>query len=148
MNSLLKGQTVVSILGLAALVTLTPVIGIGSQWIAPATAAEVGSTSTLVSDAKTTAGSVQIVEENGKRYLELGDNFTTGRGPDVFVLLHRQSTPSSYDSSEFVNLGRIQRFNGSQRYEIPADVNLSEYQSVVIWCRAFNVTFGHGQLSV
>ena len=89
---------------------------------------------------------VQIVEENGQRYLELDSSFATESGPDVFVLLHSEAVPSSYSPESYVNLGRIQSFTGAQRYAIPADVDLSVFQSAVIWCEDFNVTFGYAIL--
>jgi hypothetical protein len=35
---------------------------------------------------------------------------------------------------------------GNQQYEIPDDVDLDKYSTVVIWCRAFSVEFGAAQL--
>ncbi len=133
-----------STLSLVATVALLSFSGLASLTPVAQAAAEVGSKSTLITDAKKTEGSIQIIEEAGKRYLELDESFTTGRGPDVFVLLHTQDVPEDYSKENFVNLGRVQKFNGAQRYEIPADVDLANFKSVSIWCRAFNVTFGYG----
>lgn len=129
-------------LGLASLLTLTPVV----ESLVPASQPAFAAEGSFVRDAKNTEGSVKVVEEDGKRYLELGEDFKTGRGPDVFVLLHREATPKSYDKDDFVNLGMIDSFSGAQRYEIPEDVTVNDFQSVVIWCRQFNVTFGHAKL--
>ena len=104
-----------------------------------AAASSTGSFKTVSSD---TAGGATIVEENGKRYLEFDDTFSTENGPDLFVLLHKEATPESYSSGKFVNLGDLQSIAGSQRYEIPEDVSVEDFQSAVIWCRQFNVTFG------
>ncbi|MGD1854598.1 MAG: DM13 domain-containing protein [Leptolyngbyaceae cyanobacterium] len=89
-----------------------------------------------------TAGGATIVEEDGKRYLEFDENFSTETGPDLFVLLHKEATPESYSSDKFVNLGDLQSISGSQRYEIPEDIDIEDFASAVIWCREFNVTFG------
>jgi Electron transfer DM13 len=40
----------------------------------------------------------------------------------------------------FVDLGSLRTFKGSQRYLIPAGVNLKAYQSVIIWCERFSVS--------
>ena len=104
-----------------------------------AAASSTGSFKTVSSD---TAGGATIVEENGKRYLEFDDTFSTENGPDLFVLLHKEATPESYSSGKFVNLGDLQSIAGSQRYEIPEDVSVEDFQSAVIWCRQFNVSFG------
>ena len=39
--------------------------------------------------------------------------------------------------SKFVDLGRLRAFKGSQRYAVPADVDLKNIASVVIWCEQF-----------
>jgi Electron transfer DM13 len=38
----------------------------------------------------------------------------------------------------FVDLGRLRAFQGSQRYAIPAGLDLREFQSVIIWCEQFS----------
>ncbi len=102
--------------------------------------------STFVAVSSDTVGGVSIVEENGKRYLEFDDTFSTDDGPDLFVLLHKEATPQSYSSEKFVNLGDLQSISGSQRYEIPEDVSINDFKSAVIWCRQFNVTFGVAEI--
>ncbi|MFK8185085.1 MAG: DM13 domain-containing protein [Phormidesmis sp.] len=92
---------------------------------------------------KTVVGGAHIVEEGGKRYLELDSDFRTDSGPDLLVLLHREGVPTSYADSDYVNLGQLQRVARTQRYEIPEGVDVSEFSSAVIWCREFNVTFGY-----
>lgn len=94
-----------------------------------------------------TAGSTQIIMENGKRYVEFDQKFKSDDGPDLFVILHTESNPKNYQKENYVKLGRLQNVKGKQRYEIPADVELDDFQSVVIWCRQFNATFGFAPLS-
>ncbi|MEL6552855.1 MAG: DM13 domain-containing protein [Cyanobacteria bacterium J06621_11] len=102
--------------------------------------------SPFVNAAKAVSGNAQIIEENGQRYLELDAAFSSASGPDLFVLLHRDEVPNSYSPEDYVNLGRIQELEGAQRYAIPADVDLSDLRSAVIWCQEFNVTFGYAVL--
>ena len=90
-----------------------------------------------------TLGTATIIEENGKRYLEFDGAFRSDNGPDLFVLLHKEAVPQNYSSDQFVSLGDLQSIEGSQRYEIPADVSVEDFASAVIWCRQFNVTFGY-----
>ncbi|MGK7944626.1 MAG: DM13 domain-containing protein [Microcystaceae cyanobacterium] len=40
----------------------------------------------------------------------------------------------------------LESFQGAQRYEIPENVDLDDFESVVIWCRKFNVTFAYSSL--
>jgi Electron transfer DM13 len=90
-----------------------------------------------------TQGTAQIVTENGKRYLILDSAFKTDAGPDLFVLLHRENMPRTYDAQSYLSLGALQQTSGEQRYAIPDGVDLGSFQSAVIWCRQFNATFGY-----
>ena len=98
---------------------------------------------TFVGVGHSTEGTARIVSENGKRYLEFDQAFRTDKGPDLFVLLHRETRPQTYRTSDYLNLGRLEAVKGTQRYPIPDDVNLETFRSAVIWCRQFNVTFGY-----
>jgi len=90
------------------------------------------------------AGTAKIVTENGKRYLVLNQDFSTSQGPDLLVTLHRESVvPSSIAEADYVSLAPLDRFSGEQRYEIPEEIDLDAFESVAIWCRQFNVTFGY-----
>jgi hypothetical protein len=46
----------------------------------------------------------------------------------------------------FIDLGGLRAFKGSQRYPIPAGVNLKDYPSVVIWCERFSVLISPADL--
>lgn len=89
-----------------------------------------------------TKGLAEVVTQNGKNYLRLNKAFRSNEGPDVFVLLHRENSPKSYKTSDYVSLGRLKKLKGKQLYRIPVGVDITEFKSVVIWCRQFNATFG------
>lgn len=93
-----------------------------------------------------TQGTARIVKTD-QTYLEFDQAFKSDRGPDLFVLLHRESVPQNYQANTYVNLGRLKQVSGSQRYTIPAEINLAEFKSVVIWCRQFNANFGYAPLN-
>lgn len=78
--------------------------------------------------------------ENAGKILRLEDLISTN-GPDLYVYL---STDKS--ASDFVNLGRLKANIGNQNYEIPAGTDLTKYDTVLIWCRAFSVLFGSLEL--
>ncbi|MEO0433372.1 MAG: DM13 domain-containing protein [Cyanobacteria bacterium J06656_5] len=100
-----------------------------------------------VDQAKDTTGSARIVEKDGQRILEFDGAFDTARGPDVQVVLYRgDSVPVSIDESDYIVVGDLKSFEGSQGYVLPADINLEDYGSVAIWCAEFNVTFGYAAL--
>ncbi len=108
---------------------------------------DVVSSGNFVTVKKQSTGSAQIISKDGKRYLELSSDFSTGKGPDVKVVLYRDSsTPESIEEGSYLSLALLEQFNGKQLFAIPDDVNLDEYGSVAIWCKQFNVTFGYAPL--
>ena len=81
-------------------------------------------------------------------YLE--SDFEVGPGPAFHVyLVPKGSIRSSSDLKDvmFVDLGGLRAFKGSQRYAIPAGVNLKDYQSVIIWCERFGVLISPADLA-
>ncbi|MBD1995625.1 DM13 domain-containing protein [Leptolyngbya sp. FACHB-541] len=131
---------------LAAQVKSLPITAEASPiQIAQATATKTG---TFVAAEHPLEGMVQIVTENGDRYLEFDETFRSDSGPDLYVILHRAGEPpvSGIQEQDYVTLAPLQSTAGNQRYAIPADVNLDDFNSAVIWCRMFNATFGYATL--
>lgn len=89
-----------------------------------------------------TEGTIQSVESDGNVYLRFED-FETTNGPDLFVYL----TKPGQETTEGVSLGALKGNIGNQNYLVPEEVDLEEYNTVVIWCRAFSATFGTGELA-
>lgn len=105
----------------------------------------------FVAGEKPTSGAARIVEEGGHRYLEFDAAFSTNdQGPDLHVLLDMTAQPpQGYDantSHRYLNLGKLEKFSGTQRYPLPDSINTASYKSVVIWCRMANATFGYAAL--
>jgi hypothetical protein len=48
---------------------------------------------------------------------------------------------------DFIDLGDLKGNIGPQNYEIPADVDLERYSTVVIWCVRFGVAFGAADIN-
>jgi hypothetical protein len=78
---------------------------------------------------------------DGRTFLRL-ENLKATNGPDLYVYLSTDK-----DASDIVNLGRLKGNIGNQNYEIPAGTDLSKYDTVLIWCKAFSVLFGSGKLA-
>ena len=91
-----------------------------------------------------TAGIAAVVRvPDGRRFLTL-TAFATSPGPDLRVrLAPGGSADGGADGA--VDLGALKGNRGDQQYAIPPGVRL-EGRSVVIWCRAFSVAFGHASL--
>lgn len=88
------------------------------------------------------AGSLQVTEVEGKAVLTFSDDFTVTQGPDLFVYLS-PNAPGE-DLGEYVSLGNLKAEKGSQTYDLPA--NYKDYKTVIVWCRAFGVTFATAEL--
>lgn len=106
---------------------------------------------TFLAAEKPATGTARIITENGHRYLELDEAFSTSdQGPDLHVLLDPSNKPpQSYQGEQagtYVNLGSLHKFKGTQRYPIPDGINLPSFKSVSIWCRMANATFGYAPL--
>ncbi len=85
----------------------------------------------------------------GRRVLRLTE-FTTSNGPDVRVYL--VAAPDAADNETvtkagFVELGKLKGNEGDQNYEVPDDLDLSQYRAVTIWCRRFSVNFATAPLT-
>jgi hypothetical protein len=85
-----------------------------------------------------------------QRTVFLEADFEVGPGPAYHVYLVPAAnirTASPVKDAMFVDLGGLRAFKGSQRYPIPAGVNLKDYPSVVIWCERFSVLISPADLS-
>jgi hypothetical protein len=83
------------------------------------------------------------------RTVFLDADFEVGPGPAFHVYLVPNAnirTATAVKDSMFVDLGGLRAFRGSQRYPIPAGVDLKNYPSVVIWCERFSVLISPADL--
>ncbi|MCL4711002.1 MAG: DM13 domain-containing protein [Pseudorhodoplanes sp.] len=90
-------------------------------------------------------GKVSVYEKT----VFLESDFEVGPGPKYHVYLVPKTsvrTNADMNGVMFVDLGRLRAFKGSQRYPIPAGVNLRDYPSVIIWCEQFGVLISPADL--
>jgi Electron transfer DM13 len=98
-----------------------------------------------------TSGRATIYKnKDGKEYLRLSD-FTTSNGPDVHVVLLRAEDKALEQEIvkgdlEHVELGTLKGNQGDQNYDLPAAVDLNQYQAVAIYCERFHAIFGVARL--
>jgi hypothetical protein len=88
------------------------------------------------------SGSATIYElEDGSRVLRF-ENFDVTNGPDLHVYLVPAGNAGDEVSIDgYVDLGELKGNIGDQNYEIPPEVDIPEFKSVVIWCEPFAVVF-------
>jgi hypothetical protein len=80
--------------------------------------------------------------KDGSNLLRL-ENLQVTNGPDLYVYL---ATDKS--ASDFVSLGKLKANNGNQNYNISSEIDLTKYDTVIIWCRPFSVLFGSADLAI
>lgn len=88
-------------------------------------------------------GSATIYQlPDGARVLRFED-FRSKNGPDLHVYLSKEAPTSTFAGlgADEIHLGALKGNVGNQNYEVPADVDLSQYRSVVIYCVPFRVVF-------
>jgi hypothetical protein len=92
-------------------------------------------------------GKGNVTVYSGTVFLE--PDFEVGPGPDYHVYLVPKAdvrNASDVEGTMFVDLGKLRSFKGSQKYSIPAGVDLEKYPSLVIWCRQFGVLISPADL--
>jgi hypothetical protein len=72
--------------------------------------------------------------------------FEVDNGPDLRVYLVAGPARTEGEVDDFEDLGALKGNKGDQQYELPDGVDLDRYTTVVIWCRAFSVSFARAPL--
>lgn len=81
---------------------------------------------------------------DGGRVLTL-TGFEVDNGPDLRVYLVAGDPRRARD---FEDLGALKGNSGDQQYRIPRDVDVGQYSTAVVWCRAFSVAFASADLEL
>jgi hypothetical protein len=99
---------------------------------------------TFVAEAHPTEGQASVVATANGTYVTLTD-FVTDPGPDLKVYW----VPEGEPVASGIDLGSLKGNKGDQQYAVPKSVDTADIPggSVVIWCRAFTVSFGSAELS-
>jgi Electron transfer DM13 len=76
------------------------------------------------------------------------ENFQSHPGPDLFVYLVKSNSPNSAGQVEGgLQVARLRATSGNQNYELNPSLDITQYKSVVVYCKAFSVVFGFANLS-
>ncbi|RMB12197.1 DM13 domain-containing protein [Eilatimonas milleporae] len=105
---------------------------------------------TWVKKSKHIRGQWKIVEEDGRKIIVLGDDFRTSSAPDLKIFLSPLDIAdlknrNAIDGARFIS--PLASARGAQRYEIPADVDLSAFKAIIIHCEAYTKLWGGSNLS-
>lgn len=105
---------------------------------------------------KPVEGGFTIRREGQRTLLMLSEDFSTSRtAPDLKVTFGRaanplsNSRPPAYPLQEgtYTVIAPLRAVSGAQTYELPADFDLADYGSLIIWCEQFNATMAWSPLN-
>jgi len=86
------------------------------------------------------SGQVKLIQNGDTKTLRF-ENFSVTNGPDLFVTLNKGNSPKG----EHIILQKLKGNKGNQNYDI-SNIDLDDYASVSIYCRAFSREFATAQL--
>lgn len=86
-------------------------------------------------------GTATLLKINEKHYVRFESDFSVTNGPDLYVYLGKSG---SYDPA--AELAVLKGNIGSQNYEIPDSIKITDYNEVWVWCKQFSVPFGVASL--
>ncbi|MCI0525974.1 MAG: DM13 domain-containing protein [Nitrospira sp.] len=84
------------------------------------------------------AGMVAITKDKKGNQILMITDAKIDKVPDGRVYLAKDG-----DYTKGVELGKLTQFSGKVEFPIPGSVDFHEYNSVVIWCKKFNIEIGH-----
>ena len=90
------------------------------------------------------SGSATIYRLPDGSHLLRFEDFEVTNGPDLRVLLAEPGDPMSRDELQaggYTHLAKLKGNIGNQNYEIPADIDVADVGSVIIYCMPFKVIF-------
>jgi hypothetical protein len=89
-------------------------------------------------------GQALLIETAPGAYTLRFENFSVRNGPDLYVYL----SPSADGYADgALELGTLKGTDGAFNYEVPAGTDVSQFQSAVVWCKAFSVLFANAALA-
>jgi hypothetical protein len=88
------------------------------------------------------SGTVHLVNKTNSYYLQFVD-VIIANGPSLIVYLSSKNTFSGTSDTpgDYYDLGALEFNQGNFTVEIPNEVDIENYNSVLIWCDPFQVVF-------
>lgn len=121
-------------------------MALGAFTTTTATAATVEQNSgTWIKKSKAIKGGWSIEKRGDQHIISFNDKFKTKGGPDLKVFLSPQSIDkvtgkNATDGAELVAV--LKSTKGSQEYVLPAHIDVSNFNSLLIHCEAYSVLWG------
>lgn len=136
----------------ALAVSLTGIVTATPAAFAQSTAVSVASelpSGTFIKKKKKLKGAWEVVQRGDKTFIVFADDFRAANGPDLKIFLSPQTVADVTGKTAVngaINIGELKATKGTQEYEVPAGVNLADFNSVLVHCEAYSVLWGGGDL--
>jgi hypothetical protein len=89
-------------------------------------------------------GHLTLATVNGRQVLRLDRSFKVDKGPDVWVLLSRDGSPTSMGATTIV---KLTRHEGAQDILLPTGLDLAPFTHVVFYCKKYSAIMGVAELA-
>jgi hypothetical protein len=106
------------------------------------------STANFISGEHDTTGAALVVALPDGSLAVRFEDLDTSNGPDLHVVLSTDEASDAWKYDGRRHLGALKGNIGDQNYDVPADIDLAQFRSVVIWCERFDVAFGAASIQV
>ena len=94
-------------------------------------------------------GNWSIKQATGKNYIVHADDFRDRRGPYLKIFLSPQSIDSFNGKTAVIGsviITNLKEIKGGQLYQIPSELDISQYNRLLIHCEKYPVLRGGGVL--
>jgi hypothetical protein len=95
-------------------------------------------------------GELSVYEQADNSLLARFENFSTSNAPDLRVLMAAAATPTTLEAlgplDQAIDLGELVGTVGNQNYAIPADVDLANFNSLVLFSPSLNLIMSYAPL--
>ncbi len=87
------------------------------------------------------SGQAKVIQTADGELVLRFENFSVTGGPDLFVILSADPEGSRSSAQDGLDLGDLKATDGNVNYSIPQGTDVSQFSSVIIYCRSFNIVF-------
>lgn len=96
-------------------------------------------------------GAWDIIKNKDKILLVLADDFKAKKAPDLKIFLSKLELDAingdnASDESTSVLVANLNQYKGKSTYEIPKEIDLSEYKTILVHCKKYSKFWGGSPL--
>ncbi|MCH8813567.1 MAG: DM13 domain-containing protein [Chloroflexi bacterium] len=92
------------------------------------------------------SGTAKVIQAADGSLVLRFEDFSVSGGPDLFVIM--TTDPDGGSSDDGLEIDRLRATDGNINYDIPPGTDVSQYESVIIFCKRLGITFSVATLEV